>query len=81
MKMVAIPPIKLLGDPTTAHGGNPRLPDDSERLVHGVTVNRAPLSTGTVGGVTETIQATLRRWYSAGNEVLRGGAVLRSHGG
>jgi hypothetical protein len=59
MKMVAIPRIKLLGDPTTAHGGNPLLPDDGKRLLHGVTINRATPSTGTVGGFTETTQATL----------------------
>jgi hypothetical protein len=76
-----LPQIAVKNLLATAHGGNPRLPDDSERLVHGVTVNRAPLSTGTVGGFTETTQATFRRWYGAGNEVLRGGAVLRSHGG
>jgi hypothetical protein len=42
MKVVVIPRIKLPGDPTTAHGRNPRLFDDGEQLVLGVTVKRAP---------------------------------------
>jgi hypothetical protein len=56
MKVVVIPRIKLPGDPTTAHGRNPRLFDDGEQLVLGVTVKRAPPSTSTIGGFTAMTQ-------------------------